>query len=252
MNLIKSKKLIKFNNLSHGFFNKIGGTSDGIYNSLNCGLGSKDKKNNILKNLKIVKKKIGSKKNNLILLHQIHSNKFHFINKIPKKKLAGDGLVTKKRNIALSILTADCAPILIYDNKIKMIGAIHAGWKGAYKKIIIRTLKYFLKKGSNKKNIVVVIGPCIGQKNYEIKSDFFKKFIKLDKNNRIYFKKIRKKTFFSLKDYLKGQIRSLGINNIEIINKDTYNTKNNFFSSRRSLHNNYKDYGRNITTIMIK
>jgi len=96
LNLIKSKKLIKFNNLSHGFFNKIGGTSDGIYNSLNCGLGSKDKKNNILKNLKIVKKKIGSKQNNLILLHQIHSNKFHFINKIPKKKLAGDGLITKK------------------------------------------------------------------------------------------------------------------------------------------------------------
>ena len=161
-------------------------------------------------------------------------------------------MVTKKRNLALSILTADCAPILIYDNKIKIIGAIHAGWKGAYKKIIIRALKYFLKKGSNKKNIIVVIGPCIAQKNYEIKSNFLKKFIKLDKNNRIYFKKIRKKTFFSLKDYLKGQIRGLGINNIEIINKDTYNTKNNFFSSRRSLHNNYKDYGRNITTIMIK
>ena len=161
-------------------------------------------------------------------------------------------MVTKKRNIALSILTADCAPILIYDNKIKMIGAIHAGWKGAYKKIIIRTLKYFLKKGSNKKNIIVVIGPCIGQKNYEIKSDFFKKFIKLDKNNRIFFKKIKKKTFFSLKDYLKDQIRSLGVNNIETINMDTYNIKNNFFSSRRSLHNDSDDYGRNITTIMIK
>ena len=249
--MIKSKNLQKFKNISHGFFDNLGGVSNGIYKSLNCGIGSHDKKKNVIKNLKIVSKKIGVEKK-LILLRQLHSNKIYFINKIPKKKLAGDGLVTKKRNLALSILTADCAPILIYDNKIKMIGAIHAGWRGAYKKIIIRTLKYFLKKGSNKKNITVVIGPCIAQKNYEIKSDFFKKFIKLDKNNRIYFKKIKKKTFFSLKDYLKGQIRGLGINNIEIINKDTYNKKNNFFSSRRSLHNNCKDYGRNITTIMIR
>ena len=250
--MIRSKKLIKFRNLSHGFFNKIGGKSDGVYKSLNCGLGSKDKKNNVLKNLKIVKKKIGCKKNNLILLHQIHSKKFHLIKKIPTKKLIGDGLVTQKKNLAISILTADCAPILIYDSKTKMIGAVHAGWKGAYKKIMIKILGYFLSKGSKKKNIIVIIGPCIAQENYEIKNDFLRKFINQDKNNKIYFKKIKKKTFFSLKDYLKDQIRSLGVNNIETINMDTYNIKNNFFSSRRSLHNDSDDYGRNITTIMIK
>ncbi len=250
--MIRSKKLIKFKNLRHGFFNKIGGKSDGIYKSLNCGLGSKDKKHNVLKNLKIVKKKIGCKKNNLVLLHQIHSKKFHSINKFPTKKLIGDGLVTKKKNLALSILTADCAPILIYDSKAKMIGAVHVGWKGAYKKIMIKILKYFFSKGSNNKNIIVVIGPCIAQENYEIKNDFLKKFINQDKNNKIYFKKIKKKTFFSLKDYLKNQIRSLGVSNIETINMDTYNIKNNFFSSRRSLHNNSDDYGRNIATIMIK
>ena len=250
--MIRSKKLIKFKNLSHGFFNKIGGKSGGIYKSLNCGLGSKDKKDNVLKNLKIVKKKIGCKKNNLVLLHQIHSKKFHSIKKIPNKKLIGDGLVTQKKNLALSILTADCAPILIYDSKTKMIGAVHAGWKGAYKKIMIKILKYFFSKGSKNKNIIVIIGPCIAQENYEIKNDFLRKFINQDKNNKIYFKKIKKKTFFSLKDYLKDQIRSLGVSNIETINMDTYNIKNNFFSSRRSLHNNSDDYGRNITTIMIK
>ena len=113
-------------------------------------------------------------------------------------------------------------------------------------------LKYFIKKGSKKKNITVVIGPCIAQKNYEIKKDFLKKFMNQDKNNSVYFKKIKKKTFFSLKDYLKGQISRFGIKNIEIIKKDTYNKKNNFFSARRSFHNKYKDYGRNISTIMIK
>ena len=252
MKLIKSKKLKKFKNINHGFFNKTGGKSSGIYKSLNCGLGSEDKKKNVLKNLKIVKNKIGCKKNNIIILHQIHSKKFYYINKLPAKKLIGDGLVTKKRKIALSILTADCAPILIYDKHIKMIGAAHAGWKGAYKKIIINILKYFFRKGSKKENIIVVIGPCIAQKNYEIKNDFIKKFINQDKSNSIYFKKIKKRTFFSLKDYLKDQIKGLGIKNIEIINKDTYNIKNKFFSSRRSLHNKHNDYGRNITTIMIK
>ena len=199
MDLIKSKKLAKFKNINHGFFKKIGGKSLGIYKSLNCGLGSKDKMTNILKNLKIVKNKIGCKKNNLILLHQIHSNKFYNINKVPIRKKIGDGLVTKKRGIALSILTADCAPILIYDKNIKMIGALHAGWKGAYKKIVLKMLKYFLIKGSKKENIIVVIGPCIAQKNYEIKSDFFKKFINQDKNNIIYFKKLKKKHFLASK-----------------------------------------------------
>ena len=80
------------------------------------------------------------------MLHQIHSSKFYYINKAPKRKLVGDGLITKKNGLALSILTADCAPILIYDKKTKMIGAIHAGWKGAYKKIVIKMLKFFLKK----------------------------------------------------------------------------------------------------------
>ena len=215
-------------------------------------MGSGDKKVNVLKNLKIVQKKVGCKKNNLIMLHQIHSNKFYYINKAPKRKLVGDGLITKKNGLALSILTADCAPILIYDKKTKMIGAIHAGWKGAYKKIVIKMLKFFLKKKSRKENIIAAIGPCIAQKNYEIKSDFYRKFINQDKNNRVYFRKFKKKTFFSLKDYLKGQIKAFGIKNIDNINMDTYELKNNFFSSRRSLHNNYNDYGRNITTIMIK
>ena len=215
-------------------------------------MGSKDKTVNVLKNLEIVQNKIGCKKKNLIILHQIHSNKFYHINKAPNRKVFGDGLITKKNGLALSVLTADCAPILIYDKKTRMIGAVHAGWKGAYKKIVIKMLKYFLKKNSKKENIIVAIGPCIAQKNYEVKSDFYRKFINQDKNNRIYFKKFKKKTFFSLKDYLKGQIKAFGIKNIDNINMDTYESKNNFFSSRRSLHNNYNDYGRNITTIMIK
>ena len=114
--MIKSKKLKEFKNIKHGFFNSIGGVSSGIYKSLNCGLGSKDTKKNVIKNLKIVSKKIAIKKK-IILLNQLHSNKIYFINKKPKNKLLGDGLITNTRGLAIGILTADCAPILFFDCK---------------------------------------------------------------------------------------------------------------------------------------
>ena len=104
---LKSKKLVKFKNISHGFFGKKGGVSNGIYSALNCGPGSNDKISNVKKNLKIVSKKFKVSPKNLILLKQIHSNKCHFILKRPSKKLVGDGLITTKKNLALGILTAD-------------------------------------------------------------------------------------------------------------------------------------------------
>jgi len=252
--LIVSKKLKKFSNIKHGFFNRKGGVSSGIYKSLNCGIGSHDKKKNVLTNLKIVSKKIGCQQKKLVLLHQTHSNKFSFIDKnykFNKNRIKADALITNVKNVPISILTADCAPILFYDNKKKIIGAIHAGWRGAYKKILSKIVKYLLKKGSILNNLHFVIGPSISQKNYEVGIEFKKKFYKQDKKNIKYFKNYKNKIFFSLNDYIMGQLKALKIKNIEIIKKDTYNQKNNFFSSRRSKKNNH-DYGRNISVIMIK
>ena len=127
--MIKSKKLLKFQEIKHGFFNKEGGKSKGIYKSLNCGIGSFDKKKNVRNNLKIVCKKISCSSKKLILLNQIHSNKFYFIGKnfkFKKKKLIGDALITNVKNIAIGVLTADCVPVLIYDKNLKIISAIHA------------------------------------------------------------------------------------------------------------------------------
>ena len=252
--MIISKKLKKFDNISHAFFNRKGGVSSGIYKSLNCGIGSHDKKINVLKNLKIVSKKIGCSKKKLLLLNQTHSSKFIFINKkfkFGKKRIKADALITNVKNVAISILTADCAPILFYDSKKKIIGAVHAGWKGAYKKIILKIVKSLQKKGCSLKSLNFVIGPCIAQKNYEVGIEFKKKFLIQSTKNKKYFKYIKNRIFFSLNDYIKGQLEDLGIKNIEIIKKDTYNQKNNFFSSRRSKKNNH-DYGRNISLIMIK
>lgn len=231
----------------------MGGKSTGIFKSLNCGPSSSDKKKNILKNLEIVSNKIKAKNKKIILLNQVHSNKFHYIGMHSKlnNKFEGDALVTDRKNTPIAILTADCAPVLIYDDKKKMIAAIHAGWKGSYKGIVKKVVKFMIKKGCSSKNITAAIGPCISSNNYEVKEDFIKKFIKKDKKNIIFFKKNKDKNYFSLNKYIHFQLNSLDIKKIDIINKDTFNTKNNFFSARRSISRNESDYGRNISIIMI-
>jgi len=252
--LIKSKKLSKFQEIKHGFFNKEGGKSEGIYKSLNCGIGSSDTKKNVLNNLKIVCKKINCSSKNLILLNQIHSNKFYFINKnykFKKKKLNGDALITNVKKIALGVLVADCVPVLIYDKNLKIISAIHAGWKGVYKEIIKKVVKFLIKKGSNTKNLVAVIGPSISEKSYEVQKDFKDKFLKKDKQSKFFFKIRKNKTYFGLNKYVYYHLKKLGIKNLEIIKKNTFDPKNNFFSARRSIQNKENDYGRNISVIMI-
>jgi len=252
--LIKSKKLSKFQQINHGFFDKKGGKSTGIYKSLNCGIGSSDSKKNVLNNLKVVCKKINCSSKNLILLNQIHSNKFYFINKnykFKKKKLNGDALITNVKKIALGVLVADCVPVLIYDKNLKIISAIHAGWKSVYKEIIKKVVKFLIKKGSNTKNLVAVIGPSISEKSYEVQKDFKDKFLKKDKQSKFFFKIRKNKTYFGLNKYVYYHLKKLGIKNLEIIKKNTFDPKNNFFSARRSIQNKENDYGRNISVIMI-
>ena len=248
-----SKKLSKETHINHCFFNRLGGKSKGIYKSLNCGRGSLDKKNYVNKNIVIACKKISKSYKKLILLNQIHSNKFFLIKnfKFSEKKLIGDALITDQKKVIIGILTADCAPVLIFDKKLKIISAIHAGWKGAYKGIIQKVIKEFKKRGSESKNLIAAVGPCISQKNYEIQNDFKTKFLKQSKKNKFFFKKIKNKTYFSLNKYVVSQLNKVGVKKIDIIDQDTYNQKNSFFSARRSLHKKQDDYGRNISLIMI-
>ena len=220
---------------------------------MNCGAGSSDKKKNIKKNLKIVGNKINAKSEQIVLLKQVHSCKFHYISKYSKfnSKFEGDALVTDKRGIPIAVLTADCVPILIYEENKKMIAAIHAGWKGAYKDIVKKVVKFMIKKGCSPKNITAAIGPCISGNNYQVREDFIKKFIKKDKKNIVFFKKTKNTNYFNLSKFIHFQLKSLSIRRIDTINIDTFDPKNNFFSARRSISDNKNDYGRNISIIMI-
>jgi YfiH family protein len=251
--LIRSKKLIKIKDLKHYFFNSIGGQSKNIYKSLNCGPGSKDNKKNVKKNLQIVRKKISKKAKNIFLVHQIHSNKFIFIDETydNKKKPKADAIITNRKNFPIAVLTADCAPILIYEDKMKMIAAIHAGWKGAFKGIIAKVIKFMIKKGCKLENITAVVGPSISQKNYEVKDDFKKKFIQKDKKNYIFFKNKKNRLYFDLTNYIYASLKTIKVKNIDILKIDTFDIKNKFFSARRALKLKHNDYGRNISIIML-
>ena len=248
-----SKKLLKTLDIKHCFFSKKNGVSKGIYKSLNCGYGSNDNKINIKKNLKIVARKIKCKYENIITMKQVHGNKIIYLSSKQKikKRLVCDSILTNKKRLAIGVLTADCVPILIFDKKKKIIGAVHAGWKGAYKNIITKTIKKFLKIGSKKKNLLVSIGPCISQKNYEVGTEFFKKFLLKEKKNKIFFKKKKNKYLFNLRKFVNYQFTKNNINNIDHIKRDTFSDTKNFYSYRRSLFKKEANYGRNISIIMI-
>ena len=244
-----SKNLKKLKKIKHCFFSRKNGFSKGIYKSLNCGRGSKDNKKNINKNLIYVSDKMGVTKNKLILMHQTHSNKVIEIKKDNyKKKIKADAIITKMKGIALGVMTADCVPIILYDVKNEIIGCVHAGWKGAYLDIIKKTINKIKKKNSNNL-IYACVGPCIGQKNYEVDLVFFKKFIKSSIKNKKYFtRKNNNKKFFNLRKFVTDKLLKHRIK-VDQVFRDTYAQKSNFFSYRRSIRFGEKDYGRCISTI---
>jgi len=249
-----SKKLGKFKNLKHCFFSRKNGVSNGCYKSLNCGLGSRDKKENVLNNLEFVAKKITCKKESLITLNQQHTNQvIHFdSNKSVKNKLTGDAIVSEVKNTGIGILTADCAPIFFYDPQKKIIGCAHAGWKGALNGVIRNTVKKFNELNSNNGDLIAAIGPCINKKNYEVKADFFEKFISQDKINKKFFDITNnEKYFFDLRGFVNKELSDLNIKNIDNIEMDTFSEKEFFYSYRRSRLNSEQDYGRCISVILM-
>ena len=243
-----SKNLKKHRNIKHCFFSRKKGFSNGIYQSLNCGRGSKDRKKNISKNLSFVSDKMGVSKNKLVLMHQTHSNKVLEIKEDNyKSNIKADAMVTKMKGIVLGVLTADCVPIILYDVNNKIIGCVHAGWRGAYSNIIENTIKKIKKMNSN--NLIYAsVGPCIGQKNYEVDLDFFKKFTNKSNKNKKYFINKKKNKLFNLRKFVTDKLLKYKVK-VDQVNRDTFAQKSNFFSYRRSTKLDEKDYGRCISTV---
>tara|TARA_X000001036_G_scaffold376257_1_gene365485 strand:+ start:205 stop:957 length:753 start_codon:yes stop_codon:yes gene_type:complete len=246
-----SKNLKKLKKIKHCFFSRRKGFSKGIYKGLNCGRGSKDNKNNIAKNLNYVAQKMAVKRDKLVLMHQTHSNKVIEIKKNNyNKKIIADAMITKVKGLAIGVVTADCVPIIICDSKSEIVGCIHAGWKGAFSGIINNTIKKLKKLNSNNQ-FYASIGPCIGEKSYEVDILFYKKFMSKSRHNKIYFKyKNKTKKLFNLRKFVTDKLLKFNVK-VDQVYKDTFADKSNFFSYRRSRKLKQKDYGRCISIIRL-
>ena len=246
-----SKKLKSFKEINHCFFSRKSGFSKGLYKSLNCGRGSRDNKKNINRNLSYVLKKMNRKNNELVLMHQTHSNRVtHIKANNRNNKINSDAMITKIKRIDLGVVTADCVPILLYDHFNGVVGCIHAGWKGAFKGIIKNTIKK-IKKLNSKNKLYASIGPCIGKKSYEVDFLFYKKFIKKSKKNILYFSnKKNGKKLFNLRKFVEDKLSELNVK-VDHVDHDTYAEKKNFYSYRRSSQLMEKDYGRCLSSISL-
>lgn len=240
--------------ISHGFFTRGGGVSEGIYASLNCGYGSGDAAEKVTQNRSRVAAEMGA--SGLCTVHQIHSAKAVVANDPWEHSDApqADALVTNKPNIALGILTADCLPVLFADVKNGVAGAAHSGWKGAISGVLENTISKMCELGAELVHIKATIGPAISQKSYEVGAEFIKRFTSQHKDNERFFVKSENvgHYMFNLPGYASHRLESAGVAKINIIAQDTYFNDNEFFSYRRSCKRNEPAYGRQISVIMLK
>lgn len=241
--------------ISHGFFTRRGGHSTGLFDSLNCGMGSGDDKQVVAKNRAVVAEKLGVAPDCLLSAWQIHSPDAVVVS-TPwegEERPRVDALVTKTPGVGLGVLTADCAPVLFADPQAKVIGAAHAGWKGALTGVTTRTLDVMEEQGASRRNITAVIGPMISQAAYEVGPEFPGRFIEADAENARFFTASPRAGhyMFDLPGYLTNRLRREGVGNVVNLSLCTFSDERRFFSYRRATHRNEKDYGRLISAIAL-
>jgi YfiH family protein len=258
MSLLPSRilhPLLDLAQIQHGFFTRQGGVSQGVYDSLNLGLGSKDDQDAVLENRKRVAASFGRPENYLLSLYQVHSNITLKVNEpFQGERPEADGLVTARAGVILSALSADCAPILFCDPQSRVAGSCHAGWKGALGGIIESTLKAMLQQGAKIERIRAVIGPCIQQASYEVGADYESTFLKDDSESRPFFiagSEIDKR-LFDLPGYCLMRLKRAGVTEAVSTGHDTCADSAQFFSNRRAVKTGEPDYGRLISCIMIR
>ena len=237
---------------THGFFTRKGGASSGVFAGLNCGFGSSDQQDIVGINRERVAAHLQVQPDRLIGVHQIHSTTAVSVVDAPKNHPKADGLVTATKGIALSILTADCQPVLLADLKAGVIGAAHAGWKGALHGVLEETVQQMEDLGAARTNITAVIGPSISQRNYEVGPEFRAQFMDVDSTHRQFFSPGKEGRFqFDLPAFGMHRLQSFGVGKVNWTRHCTYADPDRFFSYRRSVHQSEADYGRLISAIQL-
>lgn len=243
-------------NISHGFFTREGGVSEGVFVSLNCGFGSGDTNDNVALNRAYVARALGVEASSLVTAYQTHSATAVIVDKpwVQGDAPKADALVTATPGIAVGILAADCLPILLADAKNGVVAAVHSGWKGAIGGVIEAGIKTMQEAGAKVENIAAAIGPGIEQYSYEVGDEFRERFLEESAENACYFTdSVRKNHFmFDLKAYAQNRLAGVGIAKINLLAHDTCLEETRFFSYRRACLLGESAYGRQISAIAIK
>lgn len=238
--------------LRHGFFTRKGGASSGIFAGLNCGPGSSDQSDVVKINRARVAAALDLAPEALVSLNQIHSATVAVLTEPPAVRIAADAMVTNVPGIGLAVLTADCQPVLFADAETGVIGAAHAGWRGARDGVLEATIDAMVALGARRERISAVIGPTISQAAYEVGPEFFDGFMAGDPDNSRFFAKGQgDRKMFDLPAFGLHRLRSAGIGHAEWTRACTYSDPARFYSYRRTTHAGEADYGRLISVIRL-
>jgi polyphenol oxidase len=239
--------------IPHAFLGRRGGVSEGVCAGLNVGWGSDDSRDAIAENRRRAVKAVlpGAA---LATLHQIHSPTALYVDSpFPDDaRPPADAMVTDRPGLLLGILTADCAPLLLADADAGVVGAAHAGWKGAFSGVVEATVAEMERRGARRERIAAAVGPCIARKSYEVDENFFRRFLEAEPENERFFGLGRSGHHrFDLEGYVVSRLAASGLTRIEAVGEDTYSQPERFFSYRRATHRGEPDYGRQISLIGI-
>lgn len=252
---IEADCLAELSGIRHGFFTRAGGVSTGIYESLNCGLGSRDETSLVLENRSRVAAHLSQNADEVVTLYQVHSATALVIDKpLPRNDLPkADAVVTSTPGLVIGALAADCAPVLLADPEARVIAAAHAGWRGAVAGVVEAAIAAMEGIGARRARIVGAVGPCINQDAYEVGPEFEAELLGQDAANARYFKRATpvSRAHFDLPRYVGGRLAAARIATVEITAPCTYENESLFFSYRRSQHRSEPDYGRQISAIVL-
>ena len=253
--MLQAQSLSKLPGIRHGFFTRAGGVSEGVYESLNGGVGSEDSPAKVAENRARMAKHLGVAPDRFLTCYQIHSPEV-VVAETPwpsNERPRADAIVTRTPNLAIGISTADCGPVLLAEPEARVIGAAHAGWRGALTGVIEQTVAAMEKLGAKRGRIVAAAGPMIRQSNYEVGQDLIDRFVATDPNTIRFFKPAQRPghSMFDLAGYVVSRLRRAEIAEIEDLGHCTYADPAQFYSYRRATHRAEPDYGRHINAIAL-
>lgn len=256
MSAIETDLLGPLRGVRHAFLTREGGVSEGIYESLNCGFGSKDDPAHVAENRRRAAAALDVPADALVTAYQTHSTRVATVEQPHKADNAPevDAMITDRPGIALGILTADCAPVLLADAEARVIGAAHAGWRGAISGIVEETVVAMTQKGAQPARIHAAIGPCIGPRSYEVGPEFPAPFLAQDEANARYFRPSSRADhyLFDLPAYVESRLHAAGVRAVARLPADTCAEPERFFSYRRTVLEGRRDYGRLLSIIALE